>query len=532
MEEKYKPTEYMLPTSRVDEDKAEYAIRFIESLKHTKGEWYGQPFILLPWQKEIVYNIFGVVKEDGYRQFTTAYVEIPKKQGKTALGAALALFMLIADGEWGAEVYSCAADRAQASLIYQVAVDMIGLSPALRKRLKIIASQKRIVYPAMNSFYQVLSSEAYSKHGINPHAVLFDEVHVANREMFNVMTHGASDARRQPLNFLITTAGNDRYSIGFEVHQKAVDILEGRKVDPSFYPVIYGAGENEDWMDPKVWRKANPSLGITVQEEKMHIACENAKQNPAEENLFRQLRLNQWVKQSTRWMPMDKWDACDDTFDLSILQGRECFGGLDLSSTTDITAFVLVFPPRTRDEKYIVLPYFWIPEENLPLRVRRDHVPYDIWEKQGYIKTTEGNVVHYGFIETFIEELGTLYNIKEIAFDRWGAVQMVQNLEGMGFTVIPFGQGYKDMSPPSKELMKLTLEKKVVHGSQPVLRWMMDNIYVKTDPAGNIKPDKEKSTEKIDGAVAMIMALDRAIRNKKPPGSVYDERGVFIIDTS
>ena len=201
-----------------------------------------------------------------------------------------------------------------------------------------------------------------------------------------------------------------------------------------------------------------------------------------------------------------------------------------VAATTDITAFVLVFPPEDEYDKYHILPYFWLPEDNLTLRVNRDHVPYDIWKRQGYLKTTEGNVVHYGFIEKFIEELGKKYNIREIAFDRWGAVQMVQNLEGMGFTVVPFGQGFKDMSPPTKELMKLTLEQKIAHGGHPVLSWMMDNIYVRTDPAGNIKPDKEKSTEKIDGAVALIMALDRAIRNQgKDFNSVYNERGLLIL---
>jgi len=228
-------------------------------------------------------------------------------------------------------------------------------------------------------------------------------------------------------------------------------------------------------------------------------------------------------------MQMYKWDKCDFNIDIDSLRGRECYGGLDLSSTTDITAFVLVFPPRTPDERYIVLPYFGIPEDSLKLRVRRDHVLYDVWEKQGFIITTEGNVIHYEFIETLIEELQTKYSIKEIAFDRWGAVQMVQNLEGMRFTVVPFGQGYKDMAHPSKKLMKLTLEKKISHGGNPVLRWMMDNIFIKQDPAGNIKPHKEKSTEKIDGAVALIMTLDRAIRNQGSCGSVYDERGILIL---
>ena len=227
---------------------------------------------------------------------------------------------------------------------------------------------------------------------------------------------------------------------------------------------------------------------------------------------------------------MDKWDACAFAVDPENLRGRVCYGGLDLSSSTDITAFVLVFPPLDEDDKYVVLPFFWIPEDNIDLRVRRDHVNYDVWKKQGYLLTTEGNVVHYGFIENFIEEMGTKYNIREIAFDRWGAVQMVQNLEGMGFTVVPFGQGFKDMSPPTKELMKLTLEQKLAHGGHPVLRWMMDNIYIRTDPAGNIKADKEKSTEKIDGAVATIMALDRAIRCGNESGaSVYDSRGIIYI---
>ena len=277
------------------------------------------------------------------------------------------------------------------------------------------------------------------------------------------MTKGSGDARMQPLYFLITTAGDDTHSICYEVHQKAKDILEGRKIDKTFYPVIYGADENDDWTDEKVWEKANPSLGITVGIDKVRDACESARQNPSEENAFRQLRLNQWVKQAVRWMPMEKWDMCAFPVNDEALKGRICYGGLDLSSTTDLTSFALVFPPEDEDDKYVVLPYFWLPEETLDLRVKRDHVPYDLWQRQGYIMTTEGNVVHYGFIEKFIEELGNKYNIKEISFDRWGAVQMTQNLENMGFTVVPFGQGFKDMSPPTKELMKLVLEKKIAH---------------------------------------------------------------------
>ena len=511
-----------------DEKKAERTVRFIENLKHTKGTWHGQPFNLLPWQEQIIRDVFGTVKEDGYRQYNSAYVEIPKKNGKSELAAAVALYMLAGDGEWGAEVYSCASDRQQASIVFDVAVDMVDQCPALKKRIKPVMSVKRLVYQPTNSFYQVLSAEAYTKHGLNVHAVIFDELHAQpNRDLFDVMTKGSGDARKQPLFFLITTAGTDRNSVCYEQHQKALDIIEGRKIDPTYYPVIFGAKDDDDWTDENTWYKANPSLGFTIDIEKVRNAFISARENPAEENIFRQLRLDQWVKQSTRWMPMEKWDACNDKVDPERLIGRDCYAGLDLSSTTDITAFVLVFPPRTEDEKYIILPFCWIPEENMHLRVRRDHVPYDVWEKEGCLQTTSGNVIHYGFIEKFIEELGEKYHILEIAFDRWGATQMVQDLEDMGFTVVPFGQGYKDMSPPTKELMKLVLEKRIAHGGHKVLRWMMDNVFVRQDPAGNIKMDKEKSTEKIDAAVATVMALDRAIRNQGSTDSVYDTRGLI-----
>lgn len=527
----YTPTGFMADGSYYDRNAADYAVMFIESLCHTKGTWAGKKFELIDWQERIIRDVFGTLKANGYRQFNTAYIEIPKKMGKSELAAAVALLLCCGDGEERAEVYGCAADRQQAAIVFDVAADMVRMCPALNKRIKILASQKRIIYIPTNSFYQVLSAEAYSKHGFNIHGVVFDELHTQpNRKLFDVMTKGSGDARMQPLYFLITTAGTDTHSICFETHQKAKDILEGRKVDSTFYPVIYGADESDDWTDPNVWKKANPSLGITVDIDKVKAACESAKQNPAEENSFRQLRLNQWVKQAVRWMPMDKWDRCAFSVDEKSLQGCVCYGGLDLSSTTDMTSFVLVFPPTDDEDKYVILPYFWIPEETLELRVRRDHVPYDVWERQGYLKTTEGNVVHYSFIEHFIESLGEKYNIREIAFDRWGAVQMVQNLENMGFTVVPFGQGFKDMSPPTKELMKLTLEERIAHGGHPVLRWNMDNIFIRTDPAGNIKADKEKSTEKIDGAIATIMGLDRAIRcGNDNTASVYDDRGLLFI---
>jgi hypothetical protein len=262
---KYKPTRFMAKTSTYSKEMADYAVMFIESLTHTKGTWAGKPFELIDWQEQIIRDLFGVLKPNGYRQFNTAYIEIPKKMGKSELAAAVALLLCCGDGEERAEVYGCAADRQQATIVFDVAADMVRMCPALNRRVKILASQKRIIYEPTNSFYQVLSAEAYSKHGFNIHGVVFDELHTQpNRKLFDVMTKGSGDARMQPLYFLITTAGNDTNSICYEVHQKAQDILDGRKLDPTFYPVIYGAEATEDWTDPKVWKKANPSLAASA----------------------------------------------------------------------------------------------------------------------------------------------------------------------------------------------------------------------------------------------------------------------------
>lgn len=518
----------MLPTSHYDEKKADRAVAFIQNLKHTKGKWAGKHFLLLPWQEQIIRDLFGIVKEDGNRQFLSAYVEIPKKNGKSELAAAIALYLLYADGEASAEVYGAACDRNQASIVFDVAKQMVGMSNPLNKRSKIMGATKRIVNYNNAGFYQVLSAETGTKHGLNVSGLVFDEIHAQpNRHLYDVLTKGSGDAREQPLFFIITTAGTDKNSICYELHTKALDILSGRKKDETFYPVVYGLANDEDWQDEENWYKANPSLGHTIQIDRVREAYRNAIDNPAEENVFKQLRLNMWTSSTVTWIAEHVYDKGNRPIVESSLLGRECYAGLDLSSTSDITAFVLVFPPRTEDESYIVLPYFWLPEDTLPLRCRCDHVLYDVWERQGYLKTTEGNVVHYGFIERFIEDLSTKFNIKEIAYDRWNATQMVQNLEDMGLTVVPFGQGYKDMSPPSKELYKLMMEGRVTHAGHPVLKWMAQNVVMRQDPAGNIKPDKEKSVDKIDGIVALIMGLDRCIRHKGDDGSIYDQRGIL-----
>ena len=369
----------------------------------------------------------------------------------------------------------------------------------------------------------MLSAEVGTKHGLNVSGLVIDELHSQpNRQLYDVLTKGSGDAREQPLYFLITTAGTDRESICYEVHMKALDLLKGTKIDPSFYPVVYGLADDQDWNDEANWYQANPSLGYTIKIDRVRDAYKDALENPAEENVFRQLRLDQWVGSSVAWIPEHVYDKGDIPIDFEKLKGRDCYAGLDLSSTSDITAFVMVFPPEAEGENYIVLPHFWLPRETLKLRVRRDHVPYDLWEKQGLFHITEGNVVDYEFVRKTIGELAEQYHICEIGVDRWNATQLITELAGDGFTMVPIGMGFKDMSPGMKELYKLLLEGKITHGGNPILRWMAGNVVAEIDAAENIKPSKKKATEKIDGIVALIMGLDRCIRHEMT-GSVYDD---------
>ena len=526
----YKPSQFMLPTSHYDKKKADRAVTFIENLCHTKGKWAGTPFWLLPWQEQLIRDIFGIVKPDGNRQFRTAFVEICKKVGKSELAAAIALYLLYADNEPSAEVYGAAADRQQASIVFDVAKQMVEMSPALMKRSKLMGATKRIVNYGNAGYYQVLSAEVGGKHGFSVSGLVFDEIHTQpNRQLYDVLTKGSSDARQNPLHFIITTAGNDRHSIAYELHTKAVDILEGRRVDPTFYPVVYGLKDDEDWEDEANWYKVNPSLGYTVDVERLRDAYREAKQNPADEITFKWLRCNMWVSSTVAWIPDAIYMRGNEPINMASLEGRDCYAGLDLSSTGDITALVLIFPPRDEDEKFVLLPYFWIPEETIPRRVKANSVPYDIWEKQGYIMSTEGNVIHYDFIEKFIMDLSEKYHILEIAVDRWNATHVIQNLEDNGLTMVPFGQGFASMSAPTKEFYRLLMEGKIIHGGHPVMRWMAGNVVVDTDPAGNIKVTKAKSKEKIDGIVAAIMALDRAVRHEGESRSVYDTRGIILI---
>lgn len=540
-----------------DQVKADRVITFFRQLKHTKGKWHGVPFTLLDWQIQALSDIFGTMRDDtGYRQYNTVYLEICKKQGKSELGAGVGLYCLTADDEWAAEVYSCAADRQQASIVFDVAVGMVDQNPTLKKHIKPVLSQKRLIYLPTKSFYQVLSADAYSKHGFNVHAVIFDELHAQpNRGLFDVMTEGSGDARTQPLFFLITTAGDDpdRSSIGWEVHKTAEEILLGTKDDPTFYAMIFGLDrENkriwtgrqyetvtdnwEDdavwrkaWSDEKIWAKVNPSIGHTVAWEKVRNQYTRAQGNIAREKNFRWLRLNCWERLKTSgWMPLDFWDLCKGKVNEKRLYGRPCYGGLDLSTKIDMTAFVLLFPPDDINKKWIVLPYFWIPEDRVPERYETDKVPYPAWVRQGYLKTTPGNVIDYDFIEHEILTLRDQFDIREIGYDPWNAMQTAIRLEDEGITVAEVRQGFKSLSPAMKETEQLVRGKKMLHSGHPILRWNVGNVRVKTDENENIRPVKGKGIERIDGIVALFNAMDRALRHEDK-SSVYRDRGVITI---
>jgi len=515
-----------------DNKKAERAKKFIGLLTHTKGKWAGVRWNWMPWQLDVVEKIYGTVKPNGYRQYRTVYVEIPKKNGKTELGAALALYQLVADGEQGGEVYSAAGDRDQASLVYAVAAQMVRNSKALSSRLKIVDSRKRIVDYQTNSFYQVLSSEAYTKHGLGPSCVIADEIHAyPNRELYDVLTEGTDVARRQQLVFIITTAGvYDKNSIGWEVHDYARQVHDGIIEDPTFLPIMYCADKDkDDWEDEDVWKRVNPSLGHIFDVENLRTHYAQVKANPARINNFLRFRLNMWVNQLSRWMPMDKWDACDGDVDPGTLLGRPCYGGLDLSSTQDLTCFCLVFPPIEKDEKWKILPKFFVPEESIMERSRKDGVPYDMWVRAKLITATPGNVVDYAFIRKEINNAVKIYKLHEVAYDPWGAIKLATELsEEDGVVMVEHRQGFKSMSPPMKDLYKMVLGCELAHGGNPVLRWNADNLVVKTDAAENIKPEKDKAKERIDGVVALVMALGRALLSYDTR-SIYETRGVIAL---
>lgn len=509
-----------------DEPAGNHVCQFFEKyLKHSKGEWAGKPFILEPWQVFELYSLFGWKNDQGLRRFKKAYRELARKNGKSTAEAGKGCYLLFGDEEIGAEIYTAATKLDQAKIVHDEAVNMVKKSKGLMKFAKIFHNS--IVCERTSSKYMPLGADSNTMDGLNPHGVIIDELHAhRTRKMWDVL-NTALGSRRQPLLLAITTAGFDRHSVCWEQHDYSEKILNGIIDDDSWFGLIYSIDEADDWHDDKIWIKANPNLGIAKKWDYMRSEFKEACEKVSYVNTFRRLHLDEWTEQSVKWIDMTQWDACHEKIYLEELKGRQCFGGLDLSSTLDITAFVLIFPKQGEDDKIIVLSWFWLPEENMRKRVERDRVPYDIWKSKGFITTTPGNVIDYDFIRKQIREIGETYEIIEMGYDPYNATQLVLQLQDDGFLVVPVRQGFLSMTAPTKELEKIVVGQELNHLNNPVLRWMANNVMTKTDPAGNLKPDKEKSIEKIDGVVALINGIDRMMRKPGQRKSVYEDRGVL-----
>ena len=508
-----------------DKSAAKKAVGFIETfITHTKGEMSGKPFLLEDWQKKIVSDLFGWKnKKTDLRKYRTAYIQIGRKNGKSTLASALALYMLFADDERGSEIYSAAGDRQQAGIVHEIAKGMIVANPELSKRSKVYRNS--IVNESKGNFYQAISSDSKTKHGFNANCIIFDELHTQpNRSLWDTLTTSVG-SRRQPLTIAITTAGYDRNSICHEIYKYAQQVDNQSVKDETFYSCIYEAEMDDDITDEDVWKKANPNYGVSLKKNYMEIESQRAVDVPSYQNTFKRLMLNIWTDSVSVWIPNNEWMECHQEFDYSTLDGKECWGGLDLASTRDISAFVLLFKV---DEKYIVLPHLFIPEENAKKRSERDGVDYVTWKNQGHIIATDGDVADYNFIKEKINELSKKYRIQSIAYDRWNASQLVIDLQNDGANMDPFGQGFVSMSAPTKELEKLIIGKQIIHNNNPCMNWMLSNVAIQEDPAGNIKIAKNKSKEKVDGLVALVMALGEMM-TEESTDSVYDERGLLIL---
>ena len=517
-----------------DEAAAKRAIAFFPLVcRHSKGRWARQPITLEPWQQFGQWSIYGWKREDGRRRFRTAYLSVGRKNGKSTMWAGNGLYLVHADGEPGAEVYTAATKIEQARIIHQEAIRMVRQSPLLSEELRIM--KNNIHNPDTFSKFEPLGSNSDTLDGLHVHAGLIDELHAhPNGELWDVLETGTG-SRDQPLMLAITTAGTDQNSFCYAQNDYTEKILEQVLEDDSWFGLIYTldrSGEEnqlEDWENESVWIKSNPNLGVSKYIDVMRDKARKAKNQPSVLNNFLTKELNVWTTASSRAINPERWRLCDwGPVDLAQLAGRRCWVAVDLSSTLDITAEILVFEAGP-DEVRPVLCRFWIPEDNIHERVKNDRVPFDAWARQGFVATTPGNVIDDAFILARIEEDLRIYDVQEIAYDPWNATWLANNLQANGMQedrLIAFRQGYVSMNPAMNELEKAIARRTINHQANPVLTWMSSNLVTTQDPAGNRKPDKEKSRERIDGIVALSMALQRASLGINA-GSIYDERGVI-----
>jgi phage terminase large subunit-like protein len=512
------------------EEHATRAERFFsELLVFVEGEKAGKPLKLEEWQRKIVRELFGWVRPDGGRRYRIAYIEVPRKNGKSTFAAGIALYLLLADKEQRPQVYSCAGDRDQARIVFNAARAMIerGGEPL---KAKAELRQYQVRARSNGGWYEACSADDYRGHGLNPHGIIFDELHVQpNRLLWDAMLSGRG-ARRQPLVVAITTAGHDRSSICWEMHQRAVAAIADPDSDPTFYGVIYGAGDRDDWTSEEVWAKANPNLGVSVSLEFLREECTAARNNPAHENMFRNLYLNQWTEQAVRWIQVEHWDQCREDVTLEDFAGEPCYMGLDLASTRDINALSMLF---RRDDAYYVFNRYWMPAEAKDIRAKQDRAQAKRWAEQGLIQQTDGNVTDYGVVCADICELAERFDLQLLGYDPWGPARaLAQQLTASGFPadkLREFRQNISSFAAPSKEFERLVTSHQIHHDGDPVLRWMVSNVAAERDRNDNIRPSKSKSADKIDGVVAMIMALGLSITEQTAGASVYESGGSLFL---
>ena len=540
-----------------DNVKADKAVRFMELMKLT-GDFHGQPFNLIPWQKKIVSDVYGTLNDRGVRQYRYVYVECAKKNAKSQLTSGIGNKHLFDPDEPNGQIVLCAGDREQAEqTIYYPLVEMIEQSPSLLKRVKITDSKKFIENKETGTTLKVISAESYTKHGWNISCCVFDELHVQpSRDLYDVMIKGAGLARRQPIWWVITTAGDDpdRVSIAWEVHEKAASILQARETGNrekdlgTWYPVIH-AYNGEDIFDEENWKKANPSLGVTLQIEDLRDLANEAKLHPADERLFRWLNLNQWVTTKlSSWLPLDLFDGTVGTWTRADLLGADCYLGMDLSTTIDLSAICLVFPPQEAFDDWRIIWDCWIPEKNMLERVREDHVPYDKWAAEGWIRPTEGDVIDYELIEERVQECRKLYNVKELDGDKTFAAMLWQRLEKDGLTCVDIPQNYSTLTDPINQVEVLLRSRRattdedgnktdipvLTHEANPVARWCFGNSSIAKNGNAQKKLVKEHKgrnldrTKRIDLIIAWVCAMTRA-KFYNTSKSVYEGRGIRTI---
>jgi phage terminase large subunit-like protein len=516
-----------------DADAAWHAIEFFPFLRHSKGKFAGQVFELSDWQMFVVGLVFGWKRADGTRRFREVYIEIPRKNGKSTLIAGLGLYLLFADGEAGAEVYAAATKLPQARIVHAESVRMVAASPLLSGRIAHVKDNLSVL--ATHSKFEPLGSDSTTLDGLNVHGALVDEYHAhPSSGVFDIL-NTATGAREQPLIITITTAGANKVKTPCGIKNEYMTrVLLGTLDDDDVFALIATIDEGDDWTDETVWAKANLNLNVSAKLDDLRRKARAAKETPSQQNPFKRLHLNVWTEQNERWLDLDSWDACAGDQDAhalaEYLRGRVCYGGLDLASTRDLCAFVLYFPPTGDDSLGYLLCRFFVPGENIDARVKKDRVMYDVWRDHQWIDATPGNVTDYAFIKAAVYQAAEDYQLEQVAYDRWNSSQMVVELADDGIIMVPFGQGFASMAAPTKSFELKVAGRQMLHGGNPVLRWMAQNVSVKRDPVDNMKPDKQTSGDKIDGIVAAIMAIGIAeLVAGDPTSSHYDTNPIRVL---